>query len=87
MSVGEGPFPPKWNGYCNWTESLIQIRRALSPNQSRRVVMHEIVHAMFGEIGRWDLSEDETLVDCVASQLILLLRNNPFISKLIDAEL
>lgn len=63
---------------------VIRIDDAISKSgAAAQVLMHEIVHALLTSRGMNEASDDEALVDALASGIINLLRVNPALIKFI----
>lgn len=60
-------------GYCHYEPRIIKVRyHASNPELVRATLFHEWFHAVFRELGRGELSSDETLVDGLANALMRL---------------
>lgn len=64
-------------GEIQWEQATIWLREDMPDAVKRQTLMHEIVHGMLNEIGHDVERDDEGLVNGLASQLVMLLRDNP----------
>lgn len=53
-------------GEISYDECIIKIRKGQFPEYEKQTIIHEIVHGMLVQIGRNDLSNDETFVQTMA---------------------
>lgn len=63
-------------GQVTYQDTSIQIETELSPTRTNNVLIHELTHAVFNEAGF--MTQDEDVVNRVASVLHALLRDNDF---------
>lgn len=58
-------------GYCHYEPRIIKVRwHESNVELCRATLYHEFFHAAFRELGRGDLSADESLVDGLANALM-----------------
>lgn len=57
-------------GKILYSNGLILLKRNQPKELKRETLIHEVVHGLFVEIGRNDLSEDETLVQSLANAIM-----------------
>lgn len=70
-------------GLCTPKTMSIQVKEGLARCMEQQTVLHEIVHTtefMYG------ISLTETEVDCIASNLLYVLKNNPELVKYLVQE-
>lgn len=58
-------------GMITYSQCTIQIKKGQPPELYTQSLIHEIVHGMLVNIGRNDLSEDETFVQSLAMAINL----------------
>ena len=68
-------------GQINYGKAEIKINKDLSDEMKQETLCHEIVHGMLVVIGRNDLSNDETLVQCLGNAI-----NQTFTLKMEERE-
>lgn len=63
-------------GLTNPMEGTIQILKSIPEQARQQTLWHELFHAFFDEIGAFELSNDEGLVEALAKQVHYFLRHN-----------
>ena len=58
-------------GMITYGECLIELKKGQPPELYKQSLIHEVVHGMLVNIGRNDLSEDETFVQSLAMAINL----------------
>lgn len=66
------------HGYQDQAGEIIQLKKSLSEGYKEKVLMHEIVHAIFDFL-MWD--HDEKKVERLAQALYMLIKDNPEMFK------
>lgn len=61
----------------NYNTALIRVGNVIGEGKKAKTLMHEVFHALLFERGLDEASEDETLVNELASGTINLIRENP----------
>lgn len=64
-------------GYTNYTDKRISVHRNPDEKLARVTFWHEYMHALFHELGRPDLADDEALVEGVAQSLMRVRLEQP----------
>lgn len=68
-------------GQINHIKNQILLRNGLSAEKRRIVLLHEIYHAVFQKLGFEKETNNEQLIDVIASSIIQLLRENPEMAR------
>lgn len=61
-------------GMITYRDCTIEIRKGIPPELYTQSLIHEIVHGMLVQIGRNDLSNDETFVQSLAMAINLTFK-------------
>lgn len=64
------------SGLTNPMEGTIQILKGMPEQARQQTLWHELFHAFFDEIGAFELSNDEGLVEALAKQVHYFLQHN-----------
>lgn len=56
-------------GFIKHSQAKILINQGLPEQLKKAVICHEIVHGILINVGREDLSDDETLVTCLGNAI------------------
>ena len=67
-------------------QTEIHVNMELSPSCYRQVLMHEVVHAVMLGYNIDNEDQLERLVDCIASGVMTVMRDNPDLVKFIMEE-
>lgn len=59
---------PRW-GEIDFNKQIIKIDSTLQEDKKTQVFLHEIIHGIFDELGFYEQSEDEKLVQSLATAL------------------
>lgn len=62
------------HGYQYQAEQIIQLKKSLSKGYKEKVLIHEIVHALFDFL-MWE--QDEKRVETLAQALYMVIKDNP----------
>lgn len=62
-------------GFCVYQENTIEINKHLHPERQKQTIIHEMVHAMFCEVG---IDQDEDTVNRLGNILHQVLKENNF---------
>lgn len=62
-------------GFCIFEENLIEINNSMDIERQKQTIIHEMVHAMFFEMG---LEDDEDVVNRLGIVLHQVLKDNDF---------
>lgn len=57
-------------------EDVIEINSEQSETNKKLVLLHELAHALFIQVGQSKYYDDEDLIDCVALGMYSLIKNN-----------
>ncbi len=63
-------------GYCYYKAKRISAYRNPNPVTFRATLWHEVFHALFYEMGRKDLADDEALVEGLAQAIMRIRLEN-----------
>jgi hypothetical protein len=63
-------------GTCAYEDLEIKIKGGLKTDVRKVTVLHELLHAMFSCSG-YTPKDEENIVDILANQLLLFIKNNP----------
>lgn len=74
------------SGLCKpWKTQIHVAKGELNEQQERDTVLHEVMHAIFSEMGLTtdfkEENEEEKIVRCMATGLLAVLRENPALVK------
>lgn len=69
------------DGEITYNSGLIEIVEGMPLAVEQRVVIHELIHAVFCAQGHNDFRMDENLVDAVANGMVQLLQDNPDLAQ------
>lgn len=61
-------------GEIEYSSCTISLRKDQTPEMYQQTLIHEVVHGMLFQIGRGDLSNDETFVQSLAMAINLTFR-------------
>lgn len=62
-------------GYCDYENLIVKIRKSLSEQKKKQVLIHELTHAIFHEAGYKE--QDEDMVNRISIVLFQVLKDNP----------
>lgn len=61
-------------GYCDYEKLIIKIRKSLSDQKKKQVLIHELTHAIFHEAGYKE--QDEDMINRVSLILFQVIQDN-----------
>lgn len=61
-------------GYCDYEKLTIKIRKSLSAQKKKQVLIHELTHAIFHEAGYKE--QDEDMINRVSLILFQVIQDN-----------
>lgn len=64
-------------GEVNHLENLIKICSTIPEDKKKIVLLHEIIHVIFQQLGFDEEHDNEHLIDCLANSLYQVLKDNP----------
>lgn len=64
-------------GEVNHLENLIKICSTIPEDKKKIVLLHEILHVIFQQLGFDEEHDNEHLIDCLANSLYQVLKDNP----------
>lgn len=64
-------------GEVNHLENLIKICSTIPEDKKKIVLLHEILHVIFQQLGFDEEHDNEHLIDCLANSLYQVLEDNP----------
>jgi len=73
-------------GNCSCDKNMIKIRKDVTPQKQTALLIHELMHAIFFEMGMWPVGKDplekfeiseETMVTTFSNGLAAVIRDNP----------
>ena len=67
-------------GLIDYEKQTIRIDRALAPEKKCQVFIHELVHAILGNIGQYEWNDDESAVQSFAAALYHVLSTQAIFS-------
>ena len=68
-------------GQIEHLEQVIEIKKGLSKERKQQILLHEIIHSCFEQLGYRKEHDDEHLIDIISTSLCLVLRDNPHIFR------
>lgn len=63
-------------GKIDYLQNVIYLEGNLSKDAKNQTLMHEIIHAICGQLGFYDLNEDETTIQGLATGIYQVLKQN-----------
>lgn len=66
-------------GLISLDEEVIKISTKYNQNQQNATFLHEIVHAIFEKLDMHEAKNDEMLVNQLATELYVMIKENPHI--------
>lgn len=73
-------------GNCSCDKNIIKIRKDMTSHKQANTLLHELLHAVFFEMGMWPVGKDpldkfeiseETMVNTFSNGLATVIRDNP----------
>lgn len=64
-------------GEVNHLENLIKICSSIPEDKKKIVLLHEIFHVIFQQLGFDEEHDNEHLIDCLANSFYQVLKDNP----------
>lgn len=71
-------------GQILMNDEIIEISSNYNQNQQNATLIHEMIHAIFDKLDMHELNSNEVVVNQVATELYLTIKNNPHIFKMSD---
>jgi len=68
---------PDLLGWTNHIEQTIKIRRDLSEDRKKVVLLHEVLHCIFQQLGFIDEHDNEQLIESLSTAFYQVLIDNP----------
>ena len=77
-------LPNECYGKIDYLSEKIEISTKFSQNQRNATFLHEMFHAIFEKLDMEELRDDEQVVNQLATELYLIIKQNPEIFKMAD---
>lgn len=75
----------KLDARISHTQTRIEAEKDMSEQATAQALLHEVVHALFVQIGRNELNEQEGMVDALAYGIYQFIRENPEFVNLVQS--
>ncbi|MBQ8299557.1 MAG: hypothetical protein IJX99_06895 [Clostridia bacterium] len=77
-------LPNECYGKIDYDNEIIEISTKYSQNQRNATFLHEMFHGIFAKLDRDDLRNDEVVVNQLATELYMIIKENPHIFSMKD---
>ena len=81
-SSGIYEYPDELMGRISYSDEKIEIATKYTQDQRNATFLHEMFHAIFNKLDMENERDDEKLVNQLATELYLIIQNNPHIFKM-----
>lgn len=68
-------------GLCRYDTNEILIKRSISEDNKKIILIHEVIHAILGNLGFENENENENLINSLSSVLYQILKDNDLLLR------